>query len=90
MTGAPRIHQPTACDQALELVRDEQSAAIPLDPSAPVYRVVQATTGPDQVAREVKVERVRGRVVEMAFVSHFATCPKAAQFSGGKRRKVAV
>ena len=52
MTGAPRIHQPAACDQALELVRDEQSAATPLDPSAPVYRVVQATTGRAVLGRQ--------------------------------------
>jgi len=94
-----RIHKPAACDQALELTtcagcarlilwaRDEKGDAIPLDASAPVYRVMQATTGTDEVVREVHVGRVRGLAVEMSFVTHFSTCPKAAEFTGGKRKK---
>lgn len=48
---------------------------IPLDPKPPCYRVVDADD-PDKV----EVERD-----ENVLVSHFATCPKADQFSGRNR-----
>ena len=49
---------------------------VPMDPSAPVYRIV-GTAGSDGT---VRIERDKA-----AMVSHFATCPKASQFRGGKK-----
>ena len=54
-------------------IEPETGRSIPLDPRPPVYRIRQVGAN---------VEAIRER---MALVSHFATCPKAAQFS--KRRR---
>lgn len=45
---------------------------IPLDPRPPVYLVT-----------EEGAMRANGKEGEAYYVSHFATCPKANQFSGG-------
>lgn len=50
---------------------------IPLDPRPPVYRT--GTLLPDG---GVRCERDRE-----ALCSHFATCPKADQFSGSRRKE---
>lgn len=47
---------------------------IPLDPRAPVYRIVSDINGEVRVARD-----------HASLVSHFATCAKANQFSGSKK-----
>jgi hypothetical protein len=47
---------------------------IPLDPRPPVYTVVGLKDGQAIVQR-----------LENALVSHFATCPNANDFSGGKK-----
>lgn len=49
--------------------------SVPLDPKAPVYEVDQ------EASTETKVVVTRNR---NAMVSHFATCPNASEFSGGK------
>jgi hypothetical protein len=49
---------------------------IPLDPSAPTYRVSRS----DGDGR-VEVERT-----EAVFVSHFSTCSQADMFSGSNRK----
>lgn len=49
---------------------------IPLDPSAPTYRVCRADGD-----GTVEVERT-----EAVFVSHFATCSQADMFSGSHRK----
>ena len=47
---------------------------IPLDPRPPVYRIVNDAGGNEVVERD-----------KNAMVSHFATCPKANEFSGGRK-----
>jgi hypothetical protein len=47
---------------------------VPLDPRAPCYEIIERK--PDG---EIVIVRAK------AMVSHFATCPKAAEFSGGKK-----
>jgi hypothetical protein len=54
----------------------ENGKKIPLDPTPPCY-VLTACGGPEPAA-------VRDRGV---MVSHFATCPKANQFSGSKKKE---
>lgn len=49
---------------------------IPLDPSAPVYRIIRHDAAGDPVIRRD----------ENAMVSHFVTCPDSNQFSGGKKK----
>ena len=49
---------------------------VPLDTAAPVYQV-------DASQKAGQPERVAYRRRD-TFVSHFVTCPKANQFSGGK------
>ena len=51
---------------------DGTMGAIPLDPSAPVYEVDPVNPGV-------------GERTKSAYVSHFKTCPKASDFSGGKK-----
>lgn len=53
---------------------------IPLDPGPAIYRVVELN-GVAKNEGEAFVERIPG-----AMVSHFATCPKAADFSGSKKK----
>jgi hypothetical protein len=53
----------------------ESGQRIPLDPKAPVYqRIGQDPDG-----------TIRVRRVSNVFVSHFATCVDASQFSGSKK-----
>jgi hypothetical protein len=75
----PPISEPSRCKGCNKIVvwveitkADGTKGRLPLDPSAPVYEVdpVNPTTG----------ERTK-----TAMVSHFATCPKANDFSGGRK-----
>jgi hypothetical protein len=56
---------------------DGKPGVIPLDARAPVYEVHTDEFG----------ERF-GKRMTTAFVSHFATCPKANDFGGGRARAV--
>lgn len=53
---------------------DGQPGVIPLDVSAPCYTMIMDETGQMVGTRE-----------HMAFVSHFATCAKANDFSKGTK-----
>lgn len=53
----------------------EDGTKVPLDPSAPVYEVVDE----DGLKTAVRTST--------AMVSHFATCPKANLFSGKNKDK---
>lgn len=48
---------------------------IPLDTRAPVYQFVEGEPGQSGEARRAP----------MHFVSHYATCPKAREFSKGRK-----
>jgi hypothetical protein len=54
---------------------------IPLDPRPPVYVVDYSAEAKEFVARLVPLEDG----VRTHMVSHFATCPKASEFSGGRK-----
>lgn len=63
------------CGCPLVIVMGPNGKKIPLDARAPTYRVV-----PDLVGGMV-AEKAVG-----AMVSHFASCPRANDFSASKRR----
>jgi hypothetical protein len=56
--------------------RTAEGKAIPLDPRPPIYEVVRG---------EARLTREKYPDAQFC-VSHFATCPKASEFSGSKRR----
>jgi hypothetical protein len=58
------------CGKPMIWAKTETGSTIPLDAKAPVYDVKMA----DEEAVAIRLEH--------AHVSHFATCPKAAQFAG--------
>lgn len=58
-----------------------EGKSIPLDPSAPVYTVVTKIPGTPRV----KLLPASERRELGPWVSHFATCPKASQFSGSSK-----
>lgn len=59
------------------ILRDDGlNGQIPLDPRPPVYQITLS----DQDGTPKEAVRLR-----TAYVSHFATCPQAAEFSGGRR-----
>lgn len=57
---------------------------IPLDPRAPVYVVRLMNDGTYGCQRAPKFEE--GQLTPVGLVSHFATCPKANEFSSGRKR----
>lgn len=66
------------CGRPVVWATTDAGDRIPLDPSAPVYRI-DARTG------ELVAVRARGEMV-----SHFSTCPDAARFSRGPARAAAA
>jgi hypothetical protein len=62
------------CGAALWFVLTNEGKIIPLDIKSPVYEVEEDMTGEKRATR-------RGT----AYVTHFATCSKANDFSGSKR-----
>jgi hypothetical protein len=64
------------CGKPMVFAEMMDKKKIPLDPRAPVYRIVTA----DADGTPLIVERDRE-----VYVTHFATCPKASEFSGGKK-----
>ena len=67
------------CMKPIVWGRDEKGKVVPLDPKPPVYCVVD-TAEPDETGVQ-SVMRVKD-----CFVSHFATCPNANDFSGSKKK----
>lgn len=61
------------CGAEIIWARNENGKMIPLDAKAPVYII--DPDNPDHCVRS-----------NYAHVSHFATCPKANEFSGSKRK----
>ena len=67
------------CGAPIVWAKGTEGGAIPLDPRAIVYDVVEETDG---TLRARKVQRaLRGDMKNGHAVSHFATCPKANEFS---------
>jgi hypothetical protein len=64
------------CGRPIVWAKDEKGTRHPLDPRAPVYHF----NGGD-LEGEFEVHRLPS-----AWVSHFATCPKASEFGKGKKR----
>lgn len=66
-----------ACRKPLRFMKNEAGKLVPLDLRAPVY----------EVKRDFSGEPSATLVQEGFYVSHFATCPSANDFSkGGKSR----
>ena len=61
------------CNKTLLFAKTSEGKIIPLDLSAPVYKLETDMTG---VMVAVRVD---------AYVTHFASCPKADEFSKGKK-----
>lgn len=62
------------CKKPVFWATDEKGTAQLLDPRPPVYEIMGESNGKTLVRRH-----------KQAFVSHFNTCPDAAQFSKGKK-----
>lgn len=60
------------CGKRIFFVKTNEGKTIPIDPSPPIYCI----TGSGTAVRE-----------SGSFVTHFATCSKANEFSGGRRKK---
>ena len=70
------------CGAEIIWAKNENDKLIPLDAKAPVYVLtMREDTTMTGTARCQRAEKGR------AFVSHFATCPKANEFSGGKKKR---
>lgn len=63
------------CGAPLAFVVGPNGKKIPLDQRAQVYRIITDLTGAPVCEQ-----------VPDAFVTHFASCPKANDFSGSKKR----
>lgn len=63
------------CGKPIVVAKQADGIPIPLDLTAPVYRYEPDFTGELVATRDVG-----------AYVSHFASCPKADQFSASKRK----
>jgi hypothetical protein len=69
------------CGRTIEFVKSEQSGKmIPLE-QVWAYEIVVALVAPDTM--EARARQLKEKV----WVSHFLTCRKADQFSGGKREE---
>jgi hypothetical protein len=70
----PRETRPCkACGKKLLFVRDEHGKLHPLDAEAPVWVVIQDLYGNPTAVRAAN-----------SYVTHFATCPSANEFSKGR------
>lgn len=65
------------CGREIIWGRTPEGKSIPLDTIAPVY--VTHPQGGSSIVRH-----------STAWVSHFATCPKASEFSGSRKKKEEV
>lgn len=68
---------------------DGTEGVIPLDPCAPVYDLHADVAGDyfaHRTLRRFKDSSVAGEPVQGSIVSHFATCPKAGDFSASKKK----
>lgn len=73
------------CGREIVWGTTEDGKKIPLDPRAPVYTLGPKKIGDNPAFGESDGDQLVKRT-SLAMVSHFATCPKANDFSGGRRR----
>lgn len=90
--GGP-LHMKTGrcrgCGRAIIWARTGDGKMIPLDPRAVVMQVTGYSADPAGEVTELKVGTHRTGLAGHCFVSHFSTCPKAAEFSGRGRANTA-
>jgi len=65
------------CGKPIVWIETEEGTRIPLDPRAQVYVLYKKADDPRQL----------GKRTTQAMVTHFATCPKAGDFSGSNKTK---
>jgi len=66
----------SGCNKPIVWGKTADDKRIPLDPTPPVYRIVNEVNGTVNIERDKNV-----------MVSHFATCPRSDDFSGRGKRK---
>lgn len=74
------------CGKKILWARTSDGRRIPLDPSAPVYVLLSDAECGDQNGPVVILHPAADRKLKGPWVSHFATCPQANQFSSSKVR----
>jgi len=73
------------CGKKIVWLQMEDGTKVPLDPTPAVYFIEGQTGGSIENNATYRGRRANGhkeRAVGQAMVSHFATCPQAADFSG--------
>lgn len=73
------------CGRAIVWAWDESGKAIPLDPRPPVYRVSEHPERSAPACTRLISPFEADGALQGFMVSHFATCPKANDFSGSRR-----
>jgi hypothetical protein len=74
------------CGKEIVWGTTEEGTKIPLDPRAPVYSLGPRKIGESAAFGETHGDQLVKRT-SLAMVSHFATCPKASQFSASNKAK---
>lgn len=75
------------CGKPIVWATTAEGKRIPLDPRPAVYRVVEDPQRPKNYSA-TRIEEVSSEGRPMgAMVTHFATCPKAGDFSGSRKPK---
>lgn len=80
-----RVELCKGCGKPVVFAKTEDGSTVILDPRAPIYRA----TGHREEGGQLVVTGVQLEDAEIAgrsFVSHFATCPDANDFSRSKRK----
>jgi hypothetical protein len=72
-----KVRSCRGCSRQIHLLSTAEGSVIPLDLASPVYEITVDFAG-QRVARKI----------ENAYVTHFASCPKANDFSKSKRPRV--
>ena len=73
------------CGKPMLWGETDEGKHIPLDPSAPVYQIVSVSEDGKAFIRRLP-QRYELGADACTMVSHFKTCPKASDFSRGKRK----
>ena len=74
------------CGAEIIWAMNENGKLIPLDAKAPVYLLTEVKKSITEVEKSTRCVRVGRDDLPACYVSHFATCPKANEFSGSKKK----